>query len=150
MPQQPRIKRILNLKERAKKDRNAQKPCDAANGRGKPWQMNQSPTGLSKRRRLGCRSGAEAVKQIAKRENSFDPQKHADRINDAIIEYDRFEEALLQCGSEQRLNNCRVVPNVERAPEDLRNHWRQRCQQQAVTFARCVLFNSDGHKIDVL
>jgi hypothetical protein len=32
----------------------------------------------------------------------------------------------------------------------LRNHWRQRCHQQAVTFARRALFNSDGHKIDVL
>ena len=97
-----------------------------------------------------CLSLLKSVKQIAKRENSFDPQKHADRINDAVIEYDRFEEALLQCGSEQRLNNCCVVPNVERAPEDLRNDWRQRCHQQAVTFARRALFNSDGHKIDVL
>ena len=106
---------MLNLKERAKKDRNAQKPCDAANGRGKPWQMNQSPARLSERRRIGCRSGAEAMKQVAKQENSFDPQKHADRVNDAIIEHDRFEKTLLQCRSEQRLNNCRVVPNVERS-----------------------------------
>ncbi len=141
---------MLNLKERAKKDGNAQKPCDATNGRGKPWQMNQSPARLSERRRIGCRSGAEAVKQVAKRENSFDPQKHADRVNDAVIKYDRFEEALLQCGSEQRLNDCCVVPNVERAPEDLRNDWRQRCHQQAVMVAQCALFNSDGHKIDVL
>src|SRR6266481_585528 len=83
-----------------------------------------------------CLSLLEAVKQVAKRENSFDPQKHADRINDAIIEHDRFEEALLQCGSEQRLNNCCVVPNVERAPEDLRNHWRQSRKQKAVIFLR--------------
>ncbi len=111
--------------------------------------MNHSPARLSERRRIGCRSGAEAVKQVAKRENAFDPQKHADRVNDAVIEHDRFEKALLQCGSEQRLNNCRVVPDVERAPENLRNDWRQRCHQQAVTFAHRALFNSDGHKIDV-
>ena len=97
-----------------------------------------------------CLSLAEAMKQVAKRENSFNPQKHADRVNDAVIEYDRFEKALLQCGSEQRLNNCRVVPDVERAPEDLRNHWRQRCHQQAVTCVRRALFNSDDHKINVL
>lgn len=155
MRQQSRIQRILNLKERAKKDRNAQKPCDAADGRGKPWQMNQSPARLSKRRvgrdaaRCPDRSGAEAVKQVAKRENSFGPQKHADRINDAIIEHDCFEEALLQCGSEQRLNNCRVVPDVERAPENLGNDWRQSRKQEAVTFTRSAVFNSDGHKVDV-
>src|SRR6266516_1267681 len=150
MPQQPRIERMLNLKERAKKDRNAQKPCDAANCRGKPWQMNQSPARLRERFRIGRPPGAEAVEQIAKRENSFDPQKNADRVNDAVIEYDRFEEALFQCGSEQRLNNCRIVPDVERASEDLWNHWRQRCHQQVVTFARSTRFNFDGHKIDFL
>ncbi len=98
--------------------------------------MNQLPARLHERFRIVWRSGAEAVKQIAKRENSFDPQKNADRVNDAVIEYDRLEEPLLQCGSEQRLNNRRVVPDVESAPKDLRNHWRQRCHQQAVAFAR--------------
>src|SRR6266536_3720893 len=137
---------MLSLKERAKKDRNAQKPCDATNGSGEPRQMNQSPARLCERRRIGGRSRAKTMKQITKRENSLEPQENADRIDDAIINHDRLEETLLQRRRrEQRINDRRVVPNIERAPENLRNHRRERGEQECVTFARRSHFLGSVH-----
>mgnify|MGYP003694029209 CR=1 FL=1 len=46
MPEQARIQRILDLKQRADKDGYAQEPGGAANRRCKPRQMNQAPTRL--------------------------------------------------------------------------------------------------------
>ena len=46
MPEQARIQRILDLKQRANKNGYAQEPGDAANRRCKPGQMNQAPTRL--------------------------------------------------------------------------------------------------------
>jgi len=81
-----------------------------------------------------------------KREDSFDPQENADRINYNIVNDDRLEKTLLQSGrNEQRLDNRCVVPDVERAPENLWNHWRERREQEAVTFAGPGHFRGSVH-----
>ena len=43
MPEQARIQRILDLKQRASKDGYAQEPRETANRRREPGQMNQAP-----------------------------------------------------------------------------------------------------------
>ena len=76
------------------------------------------------------------MKQISKRKNSSEPQKKADQKRGDRIEHPRPVETLFQYGSEQWLNDRLVVPNVERAPENLGNDRSQCCEEQAVMLAR--------------
>ena len=98
MHDQSRIKWILNLQERANKNRNAQKPGNTANCRSKPWQMNQSAARSHKWRRIDRWSRTKTVEQFAKRENSAEPQDNADGIDYEIVNDDRFEKTLPQGG----------------------------------------------------
>src|SRR5215471_5450020 len=160
MPQQSRIQRILDFKQRAYKNRYAQEPGDAANRRCKPRQMNQAPARLRQRGSgigilpmftrdwLEANATIETLQQTAKRKNSFDPQKDPDGINDGVINDHCTEETMSQRRREHWLNNCRVVPDVERAAENLWDHRREGRQQQAVTRARRAL-NFASHKIEV-
>ena len=90
------------------------------------------------------------MKQIAKRKDSFQPQIHPDGINNGVVNENGGEEAVPQRRREHWLNDRRVVPDVERAPENLRNHRRQGGEQEPVTRAKCASFNFGGHKIDVI
>src|SRR6476646_5485701 len=106
MPEQPWIQRILHLKQRADKNRYAEKPGGAANRRCKPRQMNQSPTRL--RERFTGRDAAlrrpvgaarrpylrKPMKQMPKRKDSFQPQIDPDRINNGVVNHDSSEETL--------------------------------------------------------
>ena len=97
MPEQARIQRILDLKQRADKNRYAQKPGDAANRRCKPGQMNQSPTRLREflqRRAVIAGFRLKAMKQIPKRKDSFQPQIDPDGINNGVVNHYRSEETL--------------------------------------------------------
>ena len=65
MPEETRIQWILDLKQRANKDRYAQEPGDAANRRCKPRQVNQTPARLRqflKRDYLAANIGLKAIK----------------------------------------------------------------------------------------
>ena len=76
MPEQARIQRILDLKQRASKNGYAQEPGEAANRRRKPGQMNQAPARLRefvKRRSLVAGFRLKPMKQIPKRKDSFQP-----------------------------------------------------------------------------
>src|SRR4029453_12703830 len=88
MPEQPRIQRILNLKQRADKNGYAQEPSDAANRRCKPGQMNQSPARLREllqRRSLIAGFRLKETKQIPERKNPLEPQIHADGVNNSVV-----------------------------------------------------------------
>jgi len=76
MPEQARIQRILDLKQRASENGYAQEPGEAANRRRKPGQMDQSPARLRefvKRRSLVAGFRLKPMKQIPKRKDSFQP-----------------------------------------------------------------------------
>jgi len=64
MPQQARIQWILDLKQRASKDRYAQEPGDAANRRCKPRQVNQTPARLRQFLERDCLAGDIGLKAI--------------------------------------------------------------------------------------
>ena len=90
------------------------------------------------------------MKQIPKRKDSFQPQIDPDGINNGVVNHDGGEETLSQCLCEHWLNNGGVVPNVECAPENLRDQRRQGGKQKPVTRAKCVFFNFGGHNVDVI
>src|SRR5215211_905133 len=97
MPEQARIQRILDLKQRASENGYAQEPGEAANRRCKPRQMNQAPARLCqfvKRRSLIAGFRSKPMEQIAKRKDSFQPQIHADGVNNSVVDDDRSEETL--------------------------------------------------------
>src|SRR2546429_374981 len=56
MPEQARREWALNLKERAKKNRNAKKPRHSSDGRAKPRQVNQAAPRLRQQMRINCPS----------------------------------------------------------------------------------------------
>ncbi len=97
MPEQARIQRILDLKQRASKNGYAHEPGQAANRRCKPGQMNQAPTRLRefvKRRSLIPGFRLKPMKQIAKRKDSFQPQIDPDGVNNSVVDDNRGEETL--------------------------------------------------------
>src|SRR5581483_4406162 len=98
MPEQPRIERILYLKKGADKNRDAQKPGNTANERGKPGQMNEAPARFRQRKRIHRRARPKAAIQCAKGKNSLQPHKDADRVNDAVVNHDRLKKAALKSG----------------------------------------------------
>ena len=97
MPEQARIQRILDLKQRADENRDAQEPGDAANRRCEPGQMDQAAARLRQslyRRRITAGIRLKSMKQIAKRKNSLQPQIDTDRINNGVVGDNRGEETL--------------------------------------------------------
>ena len=97
MPEQARIQRILDLKQRASKNGYAQEPGGAANRRCKPRQMNQAstrPCEFLKRRSVIAGFCLKPMKQIPKRKISFQPQIDPDGINNGVVDGDRGEETL--------------------------------------------------------
>jgi len=143
----------LNLKQRANENGYAQEPGDAANRRCKPGQMNQPSTRLRQlvqRRCLTADISLKPMKQVSKRKNSFQPKINTDGVNESVVNDDRAEETLSQRRSKHRFYNRCVVPNIEGAPENLRDHRRQGCKQEPVTWAKCASFNCGGHKIEVI
>jgi len=97
MPEQARIQWILHLKQRADKNRYAQKPGAAANRGGKPGQVNQPATRLREflqRRALIVGFPLKAMKQIPKRKDAFQPQIDPDGINNGVVNHYRSEETL--------------------------------------------------------
>ena len=64
MPQQARIQWILDLKQRASKDRYAQELGDAANRRCKPRQVNQTPARLRQFLERDCLAADIGLKAI--------------------------------------------------------------------------------------
>jgi len=137
VPEQSRVERRLHLHERAKKNGNAQKPRAAANRRGEPRQMDEPRARPRERLRIDYRSTTKVAKSRSEVANPFHPKPDPDRKDQCIVNDDCRKEALLQGGRrEHRLNDGRVVPNVKGAPENLRYDWRERGEQQSVTFAR--------------
>src|SRR4029077_20772439 len=95
MPEQARVQRILDLKQRADKNGYAQEPGGAANRRCKPGQMNQPATRLREflqRRSVIAVFRLKPMKQIPKRKDSFQPQIDPDGINNAVVNHYRSEE----------------------------------------------------------
>ena len=112
--------------------------------------MNQAPTRLRDFRQRRFLIGGfrlQPTKEISKRKNPFQPQINPGRVNNSIVKDNRGEEALSQRWSEHRFDNGGVVPNIERAPENLRDQRRQCCEQKSVTRARRVSFSFDGHRM---
>ena len=98
MPEQARIQRILDLKQRANKNGYAQEPGEAANRRRKPGQMDQPPARLREFAVAAvCWSPAfrlKPMKQIPKRKDSFQPQIDPDGVNNSVVNDNRGEETL--------------------------------------------------------
>lgn len=112
--------------------------------------MNQAPTRLREFRQRRFLIGGfrlQPTKEISKRKNPFQPQINPDRVNNSVVKDNRGEEALSQRWSKHRFDNRGVVPNIERAPENLRDQRRQCCEQKSVTRARRVSFSFDGHRM---
>ena len=97
-----------------------------------------------------CRLVLKPMQPTTKRENSSEPQKKADQKRGDGIEHPGPVEALLQYGGEQWLGDGLVVRDVERAPENLRDHRRQRREQKPVTGAKRACFNCSSHRVDAL
>src|SRR5689334_21326589 len=96
--------------------------------------MNQPPAGCYKCRLIYGRSFANTMEYLTKGEDSPEPQENADRIYAHVVYHYRLKETLLQVRrNKQRLNNGRVVPNVERASENLRYDWSQRSKEETVS-----------------
>jgi hypothetical protein len=76
------------------------------------------------------------MEYFPKGKDSPEPQENADRIYDNVVYDDRLKETLLQGRrNKQRFDDSRVVPNVERATENLRYDWSQRSEKETVSFA---------------
>ena len=69
----------------------------------------------------------QVTKRLGERVNAFEPKKNSSWENDDVVDDNRYQKTPLQFGRKKhRLDDHRVVPDIERASEDLRQH---RCQR---------------------
>src|SRR4029077_3110468 len=108
--------------------------------------MDEPAARLRERLRIDYRSTTKQAKSGSEVANPFHPKPDPDRKDQSVINDDGRKEALLQGGRrEHRLDDGRVVPNVKGAPENLRQDWGERGEQQSVTFARSSHFFGSVH-----
>ena len=108
--------------------------------------MDEPAARLRERFRIDYRSTTKVAKSGSEVANPFHPKPDPDRKDQCVINDDGRKEALLQGGRrEHRLDDGRVVPNVKGAPENLRNHRRERGEEKTIAFARSSHFFGSVH-----